>query len=842
MTAPFESKNDPEQAGLEGLSVSELAARLREAEETIDAIRNGEVDAVVVGGPSGQQVYTLQNADRPYRVLIEQMQEGAVTLSGDGTVLYCNQCFATIIGIERENIIGHTITRFFGDAEIGTFLQLLARGLNTGASGEFVLHGAGIAAVPVNISLIDLKVDEETPRVVCCVVTDLTHSRRRTHELAAANILLGKEIEERRRAEGSLQLALDAAGMASWDLDLATRLVRRSVPHDRIFGHTRLLPAWHLETTLDQFLPEDRAAVAKAFAQASTSGAIEFEKRIRRSSDGAIRWLQVKGRTYYELGKPVRIAGIVADVTEFREIEERMRQAQKMEAVGHLTGGIAHDFNNLLTVILGNLETMQRRLGATATDLPQLRKLAEAATRGAQHAASLTQRLLAFSRHQPLDPKVLDANKLVSGMSDLLGRALGEQIAIEAVLNGDLWRTFADPNQLESAILNLAINARDAMPDGGTLTIATSNVDLDRAYANQESEVTPGSYVLIAIADTGIGMTKEVIAQAFDPFFTTKDTGQGTGLGLSQVYGFVKQSGGHAKIVSTPEAGTTVKIYLPRFAGQELPNEVEPETELPAAVPERAPARDRAETILVVDDDNDVRSHSTDIVRELGYRVIEASTGRAALEILDREPEIALLFSDVGLPGGMNGKQLADEAHRRHPHLKILFTSGYAKSAIVHDGRLDAGVQLVAKPFTFAILAKKISEMLKMDANVPTILVVEDDELVRMVAVDALELLGFRVEEAGSAREATDKFRAAPDSIQAALIDVGLPDQKGDELALTLRGIAAKLPIVIVSGYGSGIAQGPLKNETGIGFLGKPYGSTQLAAMLATVGIDAPAG
>jgi len=693
------------------VDIAELEARLREAEETLEAIRRGDVDAIAVSGPAGEQVYTLKSADRSYRALVEQMQEGAITLSSEGVVFYCNKRFATMVDTPPEKIVGEVVSRFFGEAETRLLLRLLANSGDEGASGEFTLRPANGVEIPVNISLADLKSDDEMPGVVCCIVTDLTHTIRRSHELAAANAKLAREIDERLRVEDSLQLTLEAAGMASWDLDLQSGMMRRSLHHDQIFGHSSPLSTWQLQTSLDHFLPDDRDAVETAFVTAAASGRIDLERRIRRTGDGAIRWLHMKGRTYYHQDKPVRLAGIAADVTERRDVEAQLRQAQKMEALGQLTGGIAHDFNNLLTIILGNLETMQRRLGRPDVDIAAISKLAENATIGGQQAASLTQRLLAFSRRQPLEPKSLDANTLVTGMLDLLRRTLGEHIVIEPALAADLWHTHADPNQLESAILNLAINARDAMPDGGVMTIETANAQLGERNLARQLDIAAGPYVLIAIADTGSGMSKEVLSHAFEPFFTTKDTGQGTGLGLAQVYGFVKQSGGHAKIESKPGSGTTVRIYLPRF--DEPAREAEPPTT------EALPLEGRAETILLVDDDEGVRRHSTSILLEMGYRVLGAVDGKSALEIVDKQPDIDLLFTDVGLPGGMNGKQLADEARRRNPKLRVLFTSGYARSAIMRDDRLDADVQLVSKPFTYRALARKIRELLDQDLNAP---------------------------------------------------------------------------------------------------------------------------
>jgi len=389
------------------------------------------------------------------------------------------------------------------------------------------------------------------------------------------------------------------------------------------------------------------------------------------------------------------------DITERREIEEQLRQSQKMEAIGQLTGGVAHDFNNLLTVIMGNLDNLQRHV----PDRAEPQRMVQAIMRAASRAATLTHRLLAFARRQPLEPRPIDVNKLVATMSDLLRRSLGEAIVIETVLAGGLWRTLADPNQLENALLNLAVNARDAMPQGGKLTIETANAFLDEAYAALHEGVSSGQYVLIAVSDTGVGMTKDVIEKAFEPFFTTKEVGQGTGLGLPQVYGFVKQTGGHVKIYSEPGEGTTLKLYLPRLAGADLPADSPSESK-----PE--PARTTGETVLVVEDDADVRSYSADILRDLGYRVVEAPEGPAALALLDAEPAIRLLFTDVGLPGGLNGRQLADAARRRRPDLKVLFTTGYARNAIVHQGRLDPGVELIVKPFTAAALAAKIRQVL----------------------------------------------------------------------------------------------------------------------------------
>ena len=393
---------------------------------------------------------------------------------------------------------------------------------------------------------------------------------------------------------------------------------------------------------------------------------------------------------------------VAEGIAEREQIAEALRQAQKMEALGQLTGGVAHDFNNLLQVVVGNLEILQRNL---PEDAARLRRSADNALIGANRAATLTQRLLAFARRQPLAPQPVLANTLVTGMADLLTRTLGETIQLETVTGGGLWRVEADPNQLESAILNLAVNARDAMPEGGKLTIETSNAHLDHAYAAEHVEVQPGQYVVIAVSDMGTGMERTTLARAFEPFFTTKEVGKGTGLGLSMVYGFVKQSGGHVAIYSEPGVGTTVKIYLPRLMG-----EAPEETAATAAV---VPDGSRSETILVTEDDDDVRMYSVDALRELGYRVLEAHDAASALRLLERqEGRVDLLFTDVVLTGGMNGQQLSERARALRPDIKVLFTTGYARNAIVHHGRLDAGVELITKPFTYSDLATRVRDVL----------------------------------------------------------------------------------------------------------------------------------
>jgi CheY-like chemotaxis protein len=371
-----------------------------------------------------------------------------------------------------------------------------------------------------------------------------------------------------------------------------------------------------------------------------------------------------------------------------------------MEAVGQLTGGVAHDFNNLLTVIIGGLDTIRR---SRSSDEARIRRAADMALQGAQRAAQLTSRLLAFSRRQPLSPRPLDLNLMVRDMTELLHRTLGETIELEGILAPRLWSVEIDQNQLESVILNLAVNARDAMAAGGKLTIETVNAVLDESYTATDAEVVPGQYVMVAVRDTGTGMPKQVLARAFEPFFTTKEVGKGTGLGLSMVYGFVKQSGGHVTIYSEPGQGTAVKLYFPRYQGSTPLQSVESAAAIPTASSD--------EVVLVVEDNLEVRSYSVMVLTELGYRVLEAGDAPSALEILQGNAAVDLLFTDVVLPG-KSGNILAEEARLHRPDLRVLYTTGYSRDAIVHHGRLDAGVHLISKPFTFEELAKRVREVL----------------------------------------------------------------------------------------------------------------------------------
>ncbi|WP_292513776.1 PAS domain S-box protein [Methylobacterium sp.] len=545
------------------------------------------------------------------------------------------------------------------------------------------------------------------------------------------------DIDERREAEErlafseeKLRLAIEVGEIGQWDVDHQTGAMFWPPRVKAMFGISPEVPV-----TLDNFHkgvhPDDREKTRSAYEAASDPDRrplYDVEYRTIGMEDGVVRWVAAKGRGIFDgTGRCVRMIGTAVDITarkaaEMRlldlnerlehrvaseiadraKAEEALRQSQKMEAVGQLTGGLAHDFNNLLAGISGSLELMQTRMQqGRFTDVDRYMMAAQGA---AKRAAALTHRLLAFSRRQTLDPKPTDVNRLASGMEELIQRTVGPAITVEVIGAASLWPALVDPPQLENALLNLCINARDAMPDGGRITIETANKWLDERAARQH-DVPEGQYLALSVTDTGIGMPPEVVERVFEPFFTTKPIGEGTGLGLSMIYGFAQQSGGQVRIYSEVGQGTTVCIYLPRHYGEVAADDGKISvTDLPRS--------EQGEAVLIVDDEPTVRMLVTDILEDLGYVAIEAGDSVAGLRVLQSDVRIDLLVTDVGLPGGMNGRQMADAARVTRPNLKVLFITGYAENAILGNGHLAPGMAVLTKPFAIETMAARIRSMI----------------------------------------------------------------------------------------------------------------------------------
>jgi PAS domain S-box-containing protein len=539
-------------------------------------------------------------------------------------------------------------------------------------------------------------------------------ARRHTLESDRLNRALLSIVEDEQRAEAAARLSeqqllksnerfqavVRATNDAVRDWDIVTGTVWWNEGAETQFGLDNANTGSGLGAWSSRIHPEDRASVLQSLDQDLATGETQWTARYRfQRADGSYVTVSDRGQIVRDhAGKAVRFLAGMRDVTEVHALEEQLRQSQRLEAVGQLTGGVAHDFNNLLTVMLGNAEVLEEELAGD----PYRQSLAAMIVSAAQRGADLTQRLLAFARKQALSPASVDVNQLISGMDPLLRRALSESIEIALYPGQALWPALVDPAQLESALLNLSLNASDAMPKGGCLTIETENVDLDEEYCSRHPDVRPGRYVLVAVTDTGLGVAPELMPRLFEPFFTTKPKGKGTGLGLPMVYGFIKQSGGHIGIYSEVGQGTTVRMYLPR-----TPDET-PTVSLPVldiSVPRGT------EVVLLVEDDRLVRHYVAEQLQSLGYRVLLAEHGAAALPMLQGDDAIDLLLTDVIMPG-MSGRELADAARAMRPGLKVLYCSGYSEDAIIHQGRLDPGVQLLAKPFRRGELARRVREVL----------------------------------------------------------------------------------------------------------------------------------
>jgi PAS domain S-box-containing protein len=619
----------------------------------------------------------------------------------DGRIKSWNSGAERLKGYTADEIIGQSFSCFYTaeDRHAG----LPQRALRTAReTGRFAAEGWRVRKDGTRFwasVVVDAIKDEKGELIGFAKIT-----RDVTERQEAQEHLLESERRYRRLVEAVVDYAifqLDVQGMvATWNTGA-----------ERIKGYSsKEIIGRHFSRF---YTDEDRASGVpqRALGKAATEGRYEAEGwRVRK--DGSRFWASVViDAIKDDSGALIGFAKVTRDITErhaaqqkLKEAQEQLAASQKMEAVGQLSGGIAHDFNNLMMIVLGNLENAQRH-ARQLTGSGSLQRALNSAVRGAQRAAALTSRLLAFSRRQALDPKPLDVTKFLTGAADFLQRTLGETVEIEAVNAAGIWKIEVDVNHLESALVNLAINARDAMPNGGKLTIEAANVYVDEEYTRSIPELAPGQYVVICVTDTGGGMPPEVLSRAFEPFFTTKELGQGTGLGLSQVYGFVRQSGGHVKIYSEPDSGTTVKMYFPRLSGVADAEEVDD-------AEDSIVEGEQSETILVVEDDTDLRTYLADILRNLNYRVITAASAQSALTTLMQENRrVDLLLTDIVMPG-ISGRELGRRAQSLRAGLPILYMTGYSRNAVVHQGRLDEGVELLQKPVSQAQLAARIRTVL----------------------------------------------------------------------------------------------------------------------------------
>jgi PAS domain S-box-containing protein len=650
----------------------------------------------------GQSKLNEVSDARRLQLLIDAIVDYAILMIDvNGIVVSWNSGAARLKGYSAGEIIGKPFSVFYTleDRANGLPQRALSVARET---GRFSAEGWRVRKDGTRfwaLVVIDAVRDENGELLGFAKVTRDITERQQAHE-----DLVQSEGRYRQLIESVIDYAifqLDKEGnVATWNP--GARRIKGYAPGEIIGKHFSRF-----------YTPEDREKdiPKRALAEAARNGRFEAEGwRIRK--DGTKFWASVViDRIEDDAGGLVGFAKVTRDITERKEAQDRLREvqdqlaaSQKLEAVGQLSGGIAHDFNNLLMIVIGNLETAERHARHSAGNASLLRALAHA-RRGAHRAAALTSRLLAFSRRQPLNPKPLNLNNFLNTLQDFLQRTLGERIDVQTVGSAELWQIEVDVSHLESAVVNLAINARDAMPDGGKLTVEAVNLSADEDYCRVNPELAPGQYVVLGVTDTGTGMSRDTLSHAFEPFFTTKEAGQGTGLGLSQVYGFVKQSGGHIKIYSEVSQGTTIKMYFPRHHGATISASNESDEE-PFA------EGDQMETILVVEDDDDLRTYVTDLLHELNYRVISAPSAQSALTILlQDEPSINLMLTDVVMPG-INGRELGRRAAQLRPALKILYMTGYARNAIVHQGRLDEGVDLLEKPVSQAKLALRVREML----------------------------------------------------------------------------------------------------------------------------------
>lgn len=755
--------------------------------------------------------------------LYENAPCGYISTLPDGTIVKVNATFLAWTGYERDSLVGQkrfqallpVAGKIFYDTHVGSLL--LMQGFVREIAFELVC-GNG-QRLPVLLNSI-LKRDEASqPLVIRTTILDargrrayeeqLRHAKRKAEDAEAAVRRLAEELEQRvqqrtQERDRIWRTSRDIFAVAALD----GTFLSFNPAFTRILGWTEEdLSSLSATNLVDpEYLPDFK----KVLNSLSFGTPVDrFDVSLRHKSSG-YRWLSIAavldGGAVYIVGHDITEERKQADA--IRKMEDALRQAQKMEAIGKLTGGMAHDFNNILQVVAGNLELLKLEFAGNVSAGHRIQQARFAVDRGAK----LSSQLLAFARRQPLQPVPTNLGRVLREMDDLLRRALGESIEVQTIASGGLWTTSLDQNQFENVVLNLAINARDAMGGAGKLTLEIGNAVLDDDYAQHHAEATPGQYVMFAISDTGSGIPSEVMEHIFEPFFTTKDVDKGTGLGLSMVYGFVKQSGGHIKAYSEIGCGTTFKIYLPRVH----------QVETKVADRRSGPVTGGSETILIVEDDLAVQAMAVDMLLGLGYKVLKASDGQSALSILQSGIRVDLLFSDVVMPGPVQSPELARQAKVMLPEIAVLFTSGYTQNAIVHGGKLDAGVELISKPYRREDLARKVRHVLehsKTEIPVPSrgeakavagpaeplsclrILVVEDNVDSLQMLCELLNVLGHLPRPASSAEEAMTIL--ADEAIDVLLTDVGLAGKSGIELARQATESWPSLQVIFCSGYGA---------------------------------------
>ncbi|MFK4522607.1 PAS domain S-box-containing protein [Bradyrhizobium japonicum] len=740
-----------------------------------------------------------QSSEGRYRLLVEAITDYAIyMLDRDGHVTSWNPGAKRFKGYEAEEIIGHHFSTFYTETEREQKVPALALE-EAERTGRFEREG--------------WRVRKDGTQFWAHVIIDAIRSPK--GELVGF-AKITRDLTERRAAEAKLReseqqfrlMVQSVTDYAIYMLDVEGNVASWNAGAQRIKGYA---PEEIIGRHFSNFYTEeDRAAglPRTGLQTASRDGRWEHEgQRVRK--DGTRFWAHVViDAIRDDDGKLVGFAKVTRDITERREAEAALQAAQgtmirsqKLEAIGQLTGGVAHDFNNLLQVISGNLQLLRKDIAGNARAEMRVQNALGGVARGSK----LASQLLAFARRQPLEPRVVNAGRLIKNMDEMLRRALGGEIEVETVVAGGLWNSLIDPDQLENAVLNLAINARDAMNGEGRLTIEASNAFLDDEYVRQHDELSAGQYVMIAVTDTGTGIPPDILERVYEPFFTTKAEDKGTGLGLAMVYGFLKQSGGHVKIYSEVGAGTTVKLYFPREMASE-------DTLVGAPTGE---VQGGEETVLVVEDDDEVREVAVSMLTELGYRVVKARDAASALVVVDSGIPIDLIFTDVMMPGSLRSPDFARKAKERLPNVAVLFTSGYTQNAIVHGGRLDPGVELLAKPYTREALARKIRHLLANQAQRrvaqgsqhsadeksfkdATVLLVEDDDLIRLTTTEMLNDLGCNVKEASTAQEALKILDEHP--VDILLTDVGLLGVSGLELARNVYARRPDLCLVLATG------------------------------------------